>query len=436
MSELLVGLSRLRLPDFSLIEQRFQAPAIGDPAAALRAALADPGIRARLPPGSRVALAIGSRGIAELQLLVATLVAELKRLGMTVVIVPAMGSHGGATAEGQREVLARLGIEERTVGAPVVSSMATTVVAHLERDPLTGSYRRAPAGGDALPVHLDAAAAAADAVIPVVRVKPHTGFRGRYESGICKMLSIGLGKHAGCSRYHREGYERFAEFIPAAGEAVLGSGTTAGAIAVVETATDAIAHLEAVASERIMAREPELLELSRRLMPRLLLPRIDVLVIEEFGKDISGVGMDPNITGRGEGGRPAGFDGPLIRRIVVLGLTEQTHGNATGLGMADIISERVLAAIDRRVTATNVLTSGSLAGGRIPLALPSDDEAILAAASCVPGVPFGEVTMVRIKNTLALGRIAVSANLLGEVSRTPGCVPLGPFTGRFDAPAH
>jgi hypothetical protein len=436
MSELLVGLGRLRLPDFTLVAQRFPAAPRLDISAAVRAQLARPEIAKRLRSGATAALAVGSRGIRDLRELVTVLVAELRARGLAVVIVPAMGSHGGATAAGQADVLARLGIDERTVGAEVCSAMDTRAVAHLSYDQAADRYLPCAPGPDALPVHLDARALAAEVVIPVVRVKPHTGFRGRYESGICKMLSIGLGKHEGCSRYHREGYQRFAALIPAAAAAVLALGKVAFAMAVVEDAHERTAHLEAVAAEQVMEREPELLDLARRLMPRLLLPRIDVLVVEEFGKDISGVGMDPNITGRGEGGRPADFAGAEIGRIVVLALTAATHGNATGLGMADVISERVLTAIDRQVTATNVLTSGSLAGGRTPLAMASDELAILAAACCVPGVRPEEVGMVRIRNTLQLSRIAVSANLLDVVRHLPGCVALGPFTGSWDGPGR
>jgi hypothetical protein len=434
MSELLVGLGRLRLPEFTLVEQHFAAsPAIDIPAA-VRAQLARPEIAKRLRAGATAALAVGSRGIRDLRPLVTSLVAELRARGLTVIIVPAMGSHGGATAAGQAEVLARLGIDERTVGAEVRSAMDTCEVAHLSYDQAGDRYLPCPPGPGTLPVHVDARALAAELVIPVARVKPHTGFRGRYESGICKMLSIGLGKHEGCSLFHREGYQRLAALIPAAAAAVLALGKIAFAMAVVEDAHDRTAHLEAVAAEQVLEREPELLALARRLMPRLLLPRIDVLVVEEFGKDISGVGMDPNITGRSEGGRLAGFDGADIGRIVVLALTAATHGNATGLGMADVISERVLGAIDRQVTATNVLTSGSLAGGRTPLAMASDELAILAASCCVPGVRPEDVGMVRIRNTLQLSRIAVSRSLLEAVARHPGCAVLGPFTGEWDAP--
>ncbi len=436
MSELLAGFGQLRCPDLTLVEQRFPAAPPLDIAAVVRAQLARPEISRRLRAGATAALAVGSRGIRDLRPLVAALVAELRARGLAVVIVPAMGSHGGATAAGQAAVLARLGIDGESVGAEVCSAMDTREVAHLRYDHAGDRYLPCPPGMGALPVHVDSRALAAELVIPVVRIKPHTGFRGRYESGICKMLSIGLGKHEGCSRFHREGYQRFAALIPAAAAAVLALGKVPFAMAVVEDAHECTAHLEAVAAEQVLEREPELLDLARQLMPRLLLPRIDVLVVEEFGKDISGVGMDPNITGRSEGGRLAGFAGADIGRIVVLALTAATHGNATGLGMADVISERVLTAIDRQVTATNVLTSGSLAGGRTPLAMASDELAILAAACCIPGVRPEDVGMVRIRNTMQLARIAVSASLLGEVARQPGCVALGPFTGGWDAPGR
>ena len=262
-------------------------------------------------------------------------------------------------------------------------------------------------------------------------MKPHTGFRGPVESGICKMLAIGLAKHEGCARLHREGYDRFARLIPAAAGPLLASGRVPFAVAVVENAAERLALVEAVPAAQVLAREPALLDLARGLLPRLLLPRIDVLVVEEMGKDISGVGMDTNVTGRSEHGHLAGFTGPDIQRIVVLALTAATKGNATGIGLADLITERAFAAIDRTVTATNVLTSGSLPGGRIPVALPSDDEAILAAASCVPGVRAGDATIVRIRNTLRLGHIAVSENLLPVVRATAGCSVVGRFDGTW-----
>lgn len=409
---MLPHLAKLTLPTFRRVRQSFPCPVVADVAAAVSQEVHR--LDGHLKPGQRCAIAVGSRGIANLPLLVATLVAALKKHGVAPFIIPAMGSHGNATAEGQTAVLAKYGITEATVGAPIRSAMATRRIAGLR---WTGEDY--VAGGD-LDLHLDAIAHdQADLIIPVVRVKPHTGFRGRYESGICKMLAIGLGKHETCSRLHREGYERFAALIPAAGAAILATGRITAALAVVENADEQTAVVELVPADSVMAREPDLLDQARALMPRLLLPAIDVLVIDEVGKDISGTGMDPNVTGRSESGPTKGFTGPGIDRIVVLGLSAKSGGNATGLGLADVITERCFAAIDREATATNVLTSGSLRGGRIPVAVAGDDQAILAAAACVPGRAPRDVRIVRIRNTLELAEIAVSENLLGEVAKHP-----------------
>lgn len=426
MSEFQVGLSRLRLPPFHRVRQHFAAPEVADVAAALRAAVAAPEIAARLRPGLVVGVAVGSRGIAGVAGIVATLIGELKARGCQVRIIPAMGSHGGGTVEGQLGVLAGYGVTAEAMGAPIVNSLATRRVGGLRHDPATDDYLPDPAG--AFPVPVAADALDCDLVVPVVRIKPHTGFRGPYESGICKMLAIGLGKHDGCSRYHREGYGRFPTLIPAAARVVLATGKIGFALALVENAAERTARVEAVPAERIMEREPELLDEARRLMPRLLLPAIDVLVVERIGKEISGTGMDTNIIGRSETGGPLA-GGPEIRRIVVLGLSEATHGNAAGIGLADLASERAVAAIDRRVTYTNVLTSGSLAAGKIPVVLPDDDTAILAATTFLPGTRPEDATIVRIRDTLHLGEILVSENLLPLVRRTAGMELLGPLAG-------
>lgn len=418
-------LAGLRLPPLRLVRQRFPADGITDLAGTTKAALER--LRPQLIPGLRVALAVGSRGIAELPVMVATTVAWLRASGCEVFIVPAMGSHGGATAGGQAAVLARLGITEATVGCPIRSDMSTRRLGGLR---WTGSDYvdvGAQAASD-LELHGDAIALdQADLVLPIVRIKPHTGFRGAYESGICKMLAIGFGKHETCSRLHREGYERFARLIPAAGRALIASGSFLGALAVVENESDHPVHVEAVPAAAIMDREPHLLDLAKRRMPRLPFDRVDVLVVERIGKDISGTGMDPNITGRSELGPVEGFTGPAIGRIVVLGLTEAAKGNATGIGMADVITEACFQAIDREATAVNVLTSGSLRGGRLPVAVPGDDQAILAAAACVPGVRAEDARIVRIPSTLRLERLAISPAL----ATGTGLEDLGPFTGTW-----
>jgi len=425
---LLPGLSGLCPPPLWLVRRAPTPPAITDLAGAVDAAFAAPAWACRIRPGQRVAVAVGSRGIANLPLLVACTVAWLRAQGAEPFIVPAMGSHGGGTAEGQVAVLARLGVDERSASAPIRSDMTVERIGGLRFDPATADY--VPEVDGPLPVMVDALAwRDADLVLPIVRIKPHTGFRGRYESGICKMLAIGLAKHIGCAGLHREGYARFAALLPAAARVVLASGRVLGALAVVEDAADRTAVVEAVPAEAILAREPDLLAVARRHLPRLPLKAIDVLVVEQAGKDISGTGMDANITGRSELGALPGWDGPVIARIVVLALTAATKGNATGLGLADVITEACFASIDRVVTATNVLTSGSLAGGRIPIALPDADSAIMAAASCLPGVAAADARIVRIRDTLHLGQLAVSANLLDEIAAVPDCTVVGRFTG-------
>ncbi|HYE05187.1 MAG TPA: hypothetical protein VEL07_06630 [Planctomycetota bacterium] len=424
---MLPGLADLDLPPMHLVRQRFAGAAIADVAAAVRAQFARAAIAGRIRAGQRVAVAVGSRGIAELPTLVATAVAELKRLGAIPFIVPAMGSHGGATADGQRGVLASLGVTEASAGAPIRSAMEVTTLGRLRWD--GAAYTRDDVGGG-IPICVDAAAwSEADIVIPIARIKPHTGFRGPVESGLCKMLAIGLAKHIGCAGLHRQGYARFAALIPAAAAVVLESGRVPFSLAVVEDAHDRTALVEAVPAESTPAREAELLTSARTMLPRILLPRVDVLVVERIGKDVSGVGMDANVIGRSELGRLAGFDGPDIGRIVVLGLTEATHGNAAGIGFADIITQAAFDAVDRRTTWTNVLTSGSLNGGKIPLAMPSEREAILAAASCVPGVDARDARIVRIRDTLRLDHLAVSENLLPLVRAREDLAVVGPFAG-------
>jgi hypothetical protein len=412
------GLADVRLPDLHRVFVRFPRPTVGDVAAAVHAEMARREIAKSLGDASAVAIAVGSRGIAGIDRIVRSLVEALADSGRRVLVVPAMGSHGGATAEGQREVLAHLGITEATVGAPIRSSMETVEIATVA----------SPHGGR-VPVYTDAIAwRDADVVIPVNRVKPHTGFRGPVESGLCKMLAIGLGKHDGAARLHREGYGAFDTLVLEVGKAVLATGRVPFGLAVVENAYEETAVVEAVPGADIVAREQALLEEARRLMPGLPVPRVDVLVVERFGKNISGVGMDPNVTGRGElGVALPGFRGPDIERIVVLSLTPETEGNAHGIGLADIITQEVFDAIDRRTTWTNTLTAGSLACGRIPIALPTEDLAVAAAADTVPGMQPEDARVVRIKDTLSLSEIAVSENLLDTAAVHPDCDPAGPW---------
>jgi hypothetical protein len=419
--EMFPGLSGLAPPPLVRVRQTFPRPVLEDVEAAVAAEIARPEVAATLAGRQTVAVAAGSRGIAGIARIVRALVAALRDHGAEPFVVPAMGSHGGATAEGQEAVLAHLGITAGTVGAPIRSSMETRRIGVV-----TSAH-----GGD-VPLFMDAAALEADAVIPVNRIKPHTGFKGPVESGLCKMLAVGLGKHDGAGRLHREGYEVFDRLILDAGKAIVGHGHVAFGLAIIENAYDETAAVEALPAPVLVEREWELREQSRALMPRILADRVDVLVVERFGKDVSGVGMDSNVTGRGEEGGPLpGFDGPDIRRIVVLDLTEATGGNAHGIGLADVVTRRLVDAVDLRATWVNSVTAGSLACGRIPPGLDTEDEAIMAAASAVPGVAPAEARIARIRDTLSLTEIAVSENLADEMARHPSCEIAGPWDGTW-----
>lgn len=419
--ELFPGLAALKPPDLYRVRQAFPRPRLDDPATAVIAQVGRPEIAATLDGVNSVAVAVGSRGIAGIDRIVAALVTAIRDTGTDPFIVPAMGSHGGATAEGQQAVLAHLGITEVSVGAPIRSSMATERIGTV-----TSPH------GNEVPLFMDALAVEADAVVPLNRIKPHTGFKGPIESGLCKMLTIGLGKHDAAGRFHREGYGVFDRLIMEAGRAVIDHGHVAFGLAIVENAYDETAAVEAIPAPDIVGREQALLDEARGLMPRIHTDHIDVLVIERFGKDISGVGMDANVTGRGElGVALPGFDGPDIARIVVLDLTAGTDGNAHGIGLADVITRRLHDRIDLQATWINSVTAGSLACGRIPPALDTDDGAVMAAASAVPGVTPEEARIVRIRDTLNLTEIAVSPNLRDEMADLEACEALGPWDGSW-----
>lgn len=392
------------LPKMLRVRQRFDAPRVEDPVAAVAAELAKPTIHALVRPGARVAVAVGSRGIRHVDRLARALVDGLKAMGAVPFVMPAMGSHGGATAEGQQEVLARYGITESAMGVAIVSSMATTVIGQT-------------AAG--VPIHVANDALRADLIVPLVRVKPHTNFRGSVESGLCKMIVIGLGKHAGCSRLHREGFDRFGELIPEVAGYILAHVPVGFGVAVIENAYDETAHVEAVPAAQFLTREPELLVEAKKRMARLLLPEIDVLLIKRIGKNIAGSGMDSNIVGRTVWGTLPGYDGPTIRRIAVLGLTEETHGNAVGIGLANYTLEAVVNQIDRVATYANAIAAGNPDAARIPVALADEAEVLRAAIGATPGVDIARPRVVRIQDTLTLDTIEVSEALLDVVRREP-----------------
>jgi len=353
-----------------------------------------------IPDGGEVALGVGSRGIANLDAIVTGVVAEAKRQGYTPFVVPAMGSHGGATAEGQRAMLADLGVDEATVGCEVRSSMEVVEVGRTaERD---------------VPVVTDANAAAADAIVPINRIKPHTDFDGTVESGLSKMLVIGLGKQRGAKIAHDWSMDwSLRNMVPEITEQLLAELPVVGGVAILEDQRDDTTLLEGVPPSSFLDREAELLETAYEVMPTLPFDDLDVLVLDAQGKDISGQGMDTNVIGR----RPFAIqepepDRPEIKRIYTRGLTETTHGNAMGVGSADFVHANLLEAIDAPTTFVNAITACTTRGVRIPPVLETDRAGLVAALSTIGIVGSEEVRLLRASDTMHLQRLYASPALL------------------------
>ncbi len=390
------------IPKMVTVRQKFDAPTVADIPSLIDSEFSKPGIRSKVKPGQLVAVGCGSRGIANIDIIAKSVIRGLLALGAKPFIFPCMGSHGAATAEGQKEVLEGYGISEATMGVPVRATMDTTVVGQLD---------------DGTAVHMDKNAAQADAIVVINRIKPHTSFRGPTESGVTKMLSIGIGKINGATTYHTHGMDTFPTLLPKVRDVNLKARNILFGVGIVENAYDQTAAIELIPGERIGEREPFLQEMAKRNMPRISFSEIDVLVIEEMGKNISGAGFDPNITGRSRS--PDWVADPLIKKIVVLGLTPQSHGNATGIGGADVITMRLYRQMDIGATYANVITSMSLGGAAIPLIMNTDREAISLAVKSVVRVNPKDCRIVHIRNTLDLGEIRVSEPMLAEVKAIP-----------------
>lgn len=407
------------LPRMVSVRQKFDATHLGDISGTIAKEFAKPEIRSRIKPGQVIAVGCGSRGIANIATIAKQVIRELQALGARPFVFPCMGSHGAATAEGQKKVLEGYGITEAATGVPIKATMETTIVGQLD---------------DGTPVHMDRHAAEADGVIVINRIKPHTAFRGATESGITKMLAIGIGKIVGAAAYHQHGMDTFPELLPKVRDVNLARRNVIAGVGIVENAYDQTALIEVIPAPQIAEREPALQEMAKRLMPRICFDEIDVLVIDEMGKNISGAGFDPNITGRNRRAIPWKF-GPRTKKIVVLGLTPETHGNATGLGGADVITMRLFKEVDVASTYANIITSMNLDGGAIPIVMNDDREAIQLAVKTVVRVKPQDCRIVRIRNTLELGYIQVSEPMLAEVRARPDLFqiasPAAPWS--FDA---
>ncbi|MDG2166299.1 MAG: lactate racemase domain-containing protein [Opitutales bacterium] len=349
--------------------------------------------------GKSIAITAGSRGISGMVETLRAIVDQLTEWGATPFLVPAMGSHGGATAEGQLAVLKNLGITEESMGAPIRSSMDVVELGQIQGD---------------TPVCCDRLAFESDGIIVCNRIKAHTSFVGEHESGLAKMMVIGLGKHVGTNGIHRLGFKRFSEVIPEAAALILNKAPILCGVGLVENAYNQVARVEVIPPESIFERERELLKYAKSIMGRILVPEMDILVIDELGKDVSGAGMDPNVIGRSASGVTRETD-PIIGTIVLRDLSKKTAGNSLGMGMADIICKRAVDKIELTSVYTNAITAGLFLGSKLPLVASSDRDAISIALRAIIGSTSSDKRIVHIPSTKSLETIWLSTAFLPEI---------------------
>lgn len=388
-------------PQIFRVRQTFERPQVTDIPGEVAAQLASLSLQKSVKPGQSVAITAGSRGIANIQLVIKAIVDHFKGLGAKPFIVPAMGSHGGGTAEGQQEIIEGYGITEAFCGCPIRASMETVVVCQ---------------AAEGFAVHFDKLAFGADHVVVCGRVKPHTGFYGDIESGLMKMMLIGLGKHAGAKIYHRaiKDYS-FGQIVRSVAREVLSKCRIVAGVGIVENGYDETAKIQAVAPHEFEDREKELLVLAKKWLPSLPFKTADLLLIDEIGKNISGTGMDTNVVGRKYLDHVAAeHEWPKIRTIIIRGLTPETHGNATGIGLAEFALTRAIDAIDIPITRTNCLTGGHATGAMIPIHYASDREVLDVSLPIIGLTEPVDAKLMWIHNTLDVAEVECSAAYLDE----------------------
>ena len=388
------------LPQFYCVQQNFKREAVEDIAGNVRQQFLKFDFENKIQKGQSVAIAVGSRGISHLYSLVTAVIGVLKSLKLEPFIVPAMGSHGNATADGQVQVLKKMKIAEESMGVSIISDMAVVSLGRLD------------VGAE---IFFSKDAIEADHVVPINRVKPHTAFRGEVESGLCKMLAVGLGKQKGASTLHKYGLSQV--LIPSALR-ILEKVSVLFGVAVVENPFDQIHTIQLVQPESFIDVDRQLLKLAWEMFPKIPLEDLDILIVDEMGKNISGAGMDPNVVGlwRREGGKR----NPDYRIILVLDLTDESHGNAVGIGLADLTTQHVMKKIDMETTHMNALTSGVLRSVCLPIPLKNDRIALETALNLLPNP--SQVKMARITNTLKVQKFWVTDNCLSQLNSREGVI--------------
>jgi hypothetical protein len=402
------------------LRQKFDCPRVDDISGEVERELASLKLAEKVKPGQTVAITVGSRGIANIALITKAIVDHFRAFKAVPFIVPAMGSHGGGTASGQRAIVEDYGVTEDYVGCEIRSSMETVIV------------DRTPQG---IPVHFDKHALGADHVVVAGRIKPHTGFVGDIESGLHKMMLIGLGKHEGAKVYHRAIMDySWLEIVTAVAESVLTKCKVVCGVGIVENAYDETALIAAVRPGDFIRREKELLVLAKNWMPRLPFSRVHLLIIDEIGKNISGSGMDTNVVGRKYNDhRATDKDSVAVRTIFVRGLTEATHGNACGLGMSEFTNQRTIDAVNRNITAINAITGGHAPAAALPIAYETDREVLENALPTIGLTDPENAKVVHISDTLHLAEVHVSEAYLPEIEGRDDLEILeGPFEMEFD----
>jgi hypothetical protein len=407
-------------PKMLRIRQQFSGPEIHDISAAVRGALAQVDLSKRIKRGARVAVTAGSRGISNIATIIKQVCDGLKELDAKPFIFPAMGSHGGGTAEGQLELLANYGITEEAMGVPIISRIETIEVGRT---------------AEGFRVFMDCSAYVADHIVAVNRVKPHTDYKGAIESGICKILAIGLGKVDGAAEYHRAavhyGYEQVFRSVA---RTIIGTGRLACAIGILENAYHRTAKIVAMSPDEIETREAALLVEAKALMPRIPFDTVDLLIVDELGKNISGAGMDTNIIGRNFGGSYLTPSEPRVMRIFLRDMTEESHGNASGIGMADFVTTRLVNKIDFKVTYLNAITSTMPVSPKVPMHFATDRDAITAALQTLGLIAPAQARVVRIKNTLTLDEFEASEAYRLEIEKQENLsIHSGPYEMPFDS---
>jgi hypothetical protein len=393
------------LPKIFKVRQTFSRPRVESIVNTVKQELLKLDLADNIQPGQKIGITVGSRGIQNILPILCTAVDYVKALGGNPYLLAAMGSHGGGTENGQKEMLDSLGITEAAIGAPVVTCVESEIIAYT---------------ASGLPVYMVKSALAMDGIVVVNRVKTHTSFKGKVESGLIKKMVVGLGGPKGAQQFHGFGPGELARLLVEIGEVILEKVKIFGGLAIVENAYEETALIRGIPRQKVIEEESQLLLYAKSLMPALPVEDIDLLVIREMGKNFSGTGIDTNIIGRARIHGVREPDKPSIKRIAVLDLSEESHGNATGVGMADFVTQRLVDKMDRQATYLNCLTSTFVVRAAIPMYFESEEKLIEAALYSLSGIPIDQLRLVIIPNTLFLTECYISEAIVPELSKVPG----------------